>query len=886
MIDQTPPAAQLEPVGRAGRKLLGLGLENPQYARFYLPVAIPAVCRTYALAPAESEDLIRLLIQSERLAQGNIEGLHWLTRSIEALIPIAPSLVEDIYRAIFDAPDMPDDQVPLYDSKILPLTTTLRQEFEGARHQLVGAFGDFLRVAPEHALRVLAHVVETYIKDKRGHEDEPPVFDIPFGDQVAQFAADASCFRDERRAYEHDPAMRMLKAFQEHLAATASHDDAPARLSAILRHIASHHRRAVVWRRLLMSAAEHPTTLGTLVTPLLKAPIVLITPDTYTGAGELLRAVYPHLDEAERRAIETVIMDLPGHPLLEEDVHRERKRARLLGCLPFDLVVTNAARELIADLNARNEIPANESAFAGDFEDLDPGDIHEMMWRHEGIPFDSPENVAFRSLRTPVSEFCTRFLNGEPSLAEAQAILPHVQQLQSAIADGPEKGVHERFLQDAFGTLASVCETLARNTQVLADSVARKTVTAVLLDASLHPVPRHSDESNEQFDRSPAWGGGSPRIEAAQGLLLLARVPEAITQPVLDAIERLSQDPVHAVRFMVAERLRCLYHTRFDDMWRYIDTMATSDQSNAVLVALTNQTLHPLIGKHLDRVVPLASGIFHRVDIVAEGRDPRAACLSIMVTAYLHANQPEASHFLLFTLAEDASQYVREMNYVIGDLRATLTLGPVNAPNEHAEAIRGRAWRLFNTICQSARAKWDDLQRQYGSTPTPQIPTEAMDLVQSLAELLDTVTSELRFASECHQEEEVGTGNDAARPRALARQRFWQESQVTLDSLESLGVVHAVHHLVEFLESYIDVAPEQVFIRLGRIIVAAEQGGYHLESMAADLVVKIIERYLAQFRQIFHTSDECRQLIVRILDIFVGWPQARRLAYRLEELYR
>ncbi len=397
MIDQQIPTAQLEPIGRAGRKLLGLGLENAQNARFYLPVAIPAVCRTYALAPTESEDLIRRVVQPERLAQGSIEGLHWLAGSIKALMPVAPALVEDIYRAIFDAPDMPDDKVPLYDSQILPLTTTLRQEFDGARYQLVEAFGDFLVAAPERALRVLAHVVEVYIRDRPGHEEEPRVFEIPFADQVAHFAADASYIWDDRRTYEHDLPM-MLKAFQKHLAVIASTDDAPVRFSAILGHIVSHHRRAVVWRRLLMSAAKHPATLGKLLTPLLKAPIILITPDTYTAAGELLRAVYPHLDEEERRAIEAVIMVLPDHPLLQEDARRERKRARLLGCLPLDYVVTTAASELIAALRARNEIPANEPAFAWEPEDLDSGDIEKMMWRHEGIPFDSPENVTFRAV--------------------------------------------------------------------------------------------------------------------------------------------------------------------------------------------------------------------------------------------------------------------------------------------------------------------------------------------------------------------------------------------------------------------------------------------------------------------------------------------------------
>jgi hypothetical protein len=57
----------------------------------------------------------------------------------------------------------------------------------------------------------------------------------------------------------------------------------------------------------------------------------------------------------------------------------------------------------------------------------------------------------------------------------------------------------------------------------------------------------------------------------------------------MDAIDRLSKDPVNAVRFMIAEKLLCLFYTKPDDMWRHIETMATGDQSNAVLVALINR---------------------------------------------------------------------------------------------------------------------------------------------------------------------------------------------------------------------------------------------------------------------------------------------------------
>jgi hypothetical protein len=73
---------------------------------------------------------------------------------------------------------------------------------------------------------------------------------------------------------------------------------------------------------------------------------------------------------------------------------------------------------------------------------------------------------------------------------------------------------------------------------------------------------------------------------------------------------------------------------------------------------------------------------------------------------------------------------------------------------------------------------------------------------------------------------------------------------------------------------------------IGDIIVAAEREGYQHESLGADLIVKIVERYLAEYRHVLRGSDRCQELLIRVLDIFVGWPQAKNLVYRIGDIYR
>jgi hypothetical protein len=104
--------------------------------------------------------------------------------------------------------------------------------------------------------------------------------------------------------------------------------------------------------------------------------------------------------------------------------------------------------------------------------------------------------------------------------------------------------------------------------------------------------------------------------------------------------------------------------------------------------------------------------------------------------------------------------------------------------------------------------------------------------------------------------------------------------------LLATGLVPVAHHLLQFLVAYVDVAPTRVFVLIGETIIAAESQGYQNESLGANLVVAVVERYLAESRYVLRDSAECQELLIRVLDIFVGWPSARKLVYRLGDIYR
>ena len=58
--------------------------------------------------------------------------------------------------------------------------------------------------------------------------------------------------------------------------------------------------------------------------------------------------------------------------------------------------------------------------------------------------------------------------------------------------------------------------------------------------------------------------------------------------------------------------------------------------------------------------------------------------------------------------------------------------------------------------------------------------------------------------------------------------------------------------------------------------------------MAAELVVRIVERYLSEFGNLFRDDTDARAALLNILDVFVGvgWSGAMLLTCRLDEVFR
>ena len=156
-----------------------------------------------------------------------------------------------------------------------------------------------------------------------------------------------------------------------------------------------------------------------------------------------------------------------------------------------------------------------------------------------------------------------------------------------------------------------------------------------------------------------------------------------------------------------------------------------------------------------------------------------------------------------------------------------------------------------------------------------------------LASVAHSLDMELYFGSGAHDVEGNKGGNETAESKGQ-RERFYTEARDILETLGSLGHPSSTHRLMEIYETLVSFDARGVFLAVHRLVVAGVRGGYQHESIGADQIVKFVGRYLADHRHFFRDDEQSRAALRELLDVFVkaGWPSARRLTHRLEEVFR
>jgi hypothetical protein len=119
-----------------------------------------------------------------------------------------------------------------------------------------------------------------------------------------------------------------------------------------------------------------------------------------------------------------------------------------------------------------------------------------------------------------------------------------------------------------------------------------------------------------------------------------------------------------------------------------------------------------------------------------------------------------------------------------------------------------------------------------------------------------------------------------------AEDGFAREAFPILDHLTGVKDPTIIHRIIETLAHLSPSDPRRAFLLVERSISSGD--AYTYDGLAADTTIALIERYLAEYRDVVADDLDLLTAVRRVLDAFVhfGWPTAISLSYRLGDAFR
>lgn len=873
----TATPEQVISIGKASRDLLRFGWQRQPRSELMIVNGLIAVGRTIATDPQASAVLLREAIDSEHLKEHGYKELRWVAQEIQRIAKADPSLAVDIYDAAYGFSETSDQTTPMGNSVLLALTSNRRQDYQGAWYQLSEAIPAILDNDPETGVRAVVRGLYGYVqRQNRPNRDEVHGASFSLGPYTASFETDwsYSWYNGGYRSSQDAPAL--LIKFEELLGRVASQADAAATIQQIVATIAQEpHVVAAVWTSLLVAGTKRPDLYAASLLPVACATPVMHSFDSRFQLGGFITAAYPTLTPEDRAAIEASILSMT-----DDDPATKRNKSILAGCIPRTLIATDVMRAFVQTLEQAGELANNAPVMRMTTSTRDFGT--DAYLESEDVSLKDPESASIRELMRAVEELKAPDGRTDLSLASVRRQLAVMAKLYERLNAKIPRKVSETLIDHACGHLAEAAGRLARaKPPVLAAASVHVLLRDILLFSATSKNPRFNAEHANNFNDSPHWGGPSARTAAAHGLLDFTRASKKQDPEVMSALRKLARDRMPEVRLNVVQNLPMLHVLDADWMWSELEYALAKDRARGVVNAAI-EAVARLAYLDIPRVIKAAKGVLRRY----AGKDEpgmakcRADAATLIFDIHIHGKSDEADQFAasqIDAIPRDADH----LTALVARYSSSLLRGNVEDASAADNLPRRRTLAFYTVVIERAFQQIDERAARLDMRSFNTWPSEDQTVVRSMFGLLNEVSQRLHFAT--------GNYHGNVQQIELSPQlvRFYQETKPIVSLLANAIVAPIAHHLIQMLEMFIQIDPAGVFEQIAQAVRSAQRGGYSDERMAAELIVRIVELYLADYRAIF--TDRARlDDLMDCLDVFAraGWPAAQELTFRLGEIWR
>ncbi|AXW32863.1 hypothetical protein CJO88_05655 [Ralstonia solanacearum] len=865
-------AEQLAQSGVAARGLLDFAWGHAPRIEQFVIAGINGVANTMASDPEATIGLLRRALEPEHLRQFGYEELDWITRHVRTYAAHDLEFVVDLYASVFGYEEpLGDTKTNISDSAILGLSSTRRQDYEMAWWLLGQAAPQLLDEHPVEGTKAIARGLDGYIRRRETSPENPNALEeFDLGGRSARYVHDRSYGWNRPGAQHLRDAPILLNSFDEFLERLSAQDNAQAMFARVVEAVADEAGNAVLWASLLAAATKHPAVFGSAVLSLASSKPVLGSLETRYQIGCYLTALFSTLHAEQKASIERAILDLSGPG-------SSRNQQILAGCLPAADCVTPEMQAFLAQVASNAEAPVNRPAVqvevGSSLYDTDAylADI--------GVNVTDEASAAIRELMRPV-EALPNTWDTNLSLDEACRRLDLIDPLVDRLLALSQEQIDPKFYEYATGVAAEAAHRVAiAQYDVIEQADVRDRLKRIFLFAKGSTYPSFSQEHEDGFHDHASWGGPSARNRSAAGLMALARPQNPLDPDVQAAIRELARDPVCDVRLQIVQNLYVLRDNDPEWMWAETAHVVEHEYTRQVVDSAI-QSLAQIAYLDVAHAIRIAKRVLDRYkgqQGPGIGQVCQSAASHIMDIHFLFSDR-EANEFYAEQLA-DPSAHAESLQAWVFRYSDKLMIGDdTDSDQDH---LRAKTIAFYRDTVDAVSDAVEKIYAEHDLAKSREWAPELVSQVQALHGVLDDMALRIYFAS-------GGDSNaDPAREDLVRRWRLYRELMPVLDRLAECCVVHTAYYLIQALENFIQADPAGVFRLIVKSVTASSRFGYTFESMGADVIVRIVEKYLADYRDVF--SDDTRLVeLMACLNLFVsaGWPAAQSLTFRLAEIWR
>ena len=456
-------ASFLVSFGSAARALLALAWSLDPQLPSLTAAAIRFVAKSFGSDPVASRSLLQQILEEPRFTAHAHEEAPWLAEGISSIIPYDPEFAAIVYASLFgrSAPQEGTSWLGGHRSRILPLSSNRKQDYEHARWHLARALRPFLQVAPKAGVTaVIGAALGLAAQDLPRRRQAPEILRIEATTHTLCVVDDLLSLQDwrQRGRRSGDPEDDVLGTFVDFL---RSADTAAFRAAVDV--ALRTETGAAVWARLLGVAADRAGVADDLLWPLVTEPTFVSVRGLARDAIIYLAAVYPCRSLDDRKSFEIQVL---AADLFPEETARNSWRsllARFLSLVSEAALATAEMRALRIELQDNGRLRGNPAFLSIQTGVGSADDITDRFLERDGVDLEREPD---RSVRTACRVLEDALKPGE--MADTAEGLAALWRLTTTLvetidlAQNPEP--HPETLHSSWGTVSNTVERIARAT--------------------------------------------------------------------------------------------------------------------------------------------------------------------------------------------------------------------------------------------------------------------------------------------------------------------------------------------------------------------------------------------------------------------------------------